>query len=151
MSGPFLGLVIEALVAVLLVLTIGYCIVLNGRIRRLRSDESVLRATIGELLGATEAAQQSITHLRTTVQDADRSLGERLSKAEKLSEELGRDLERGEAVLAKIARIAGAADTGKGIPGDAGRAPAESGRATPRAERAVAVAQAIASRTRTAA
>lgn len=42
------GLVIESLVAVLLVLTIGYCMLLNKRLKRLRSDEQSLKATISE-------------------------------------------------------------------------------------------------------
>jgi hypothetical protein len=33
------GLIIEGLVAVLLVLTIGYCMLLNRRLTRLRNDE----------------------------------------------------------------------------------------------------------------
>ena len=42
-----LGLVIEGLVAVLLVLTIGYCRLLNKRLKRLKADEQSLKATIG--------------------------------------------------------------------------------------------------------
>ena len=38
MSHSF-GLVIESLVAVLLLLTIGYCMLLNRRLKRLRADE----------------------------------------------------------------------------------------------------------------
>ena len=34
-----LGLMIETLVAVLLVLTIGYCMLLNSRLKRLKADE----------------------------------------------------------------------------------------------------------------
>jgi hypothetical protein len=143
MSGAFLGLIIESLVAVLLVLAIGYCMLLNQRIKRLRGDEAILRATIAELLAATETAQRAIAHLRTTVQDSDRSLGERLQNAERLSGEIGRQLERGEDVIGKIARIAGAADRGGGA-GEIARPARESARA----ERTVAAAQAIAIRTR---
>ena len=34
-----LGLMIESLVALLLLLTIGYCVLLNHRLKRLRADE----------------------------------------------------------------------------------------------------------------
>jgi hypothetical protein len=34
-----LGVVIESLVAVLLILTIGYCMLLNKRLQRLKADE----------------------------------------------------------------------------------------------------------------
>ena len=43
-----LGVIIESLVAMLLVLTIGYCMVLNKRLMRLRADEQSLKAVIAE-------------------------------------------------------------------------------------------------------
>ena len=39
-----LGLMIETLVAILLLLTIGYCMLLNKRLRRLKADEHSLKA-----------------------------------------------------------------------------------------------------------
>ena len=42
-----LGIVIESLVAVLLMLTIGYCMLLNARLKRLKAYEHSLKATIG--------------------------------------------------------------------------------------------------------
>ena len=54
------GLVIEGLVAVLLIVTIGYCILLNKRLQRLKADEQSLKATIAELITATEIAERAI-------------------------------------------------------------------------------------------
>ena len=54
------GVMIEALVAVLLLITIGYCIVLDKRLRRFRADEHSLKATISELITATEIAERAI-------------------------------------------------------------------------------------------
>ena len=51
-----LGIIIESLVAVLLMLTIGYCMLLNKRLQRLKADEHSLKATIAELITATEIA-----------------------------------------------------------------------------------------------
>jgi hypothetical protein len=48
------GLMIEILVAILLMLTIGYCYTLNRRLERLRADEQSLKGTIGELVTATD-------------------------------------------------------------------------------------------------
>src|SRR6267143_377253 len=53
-----LGLAIESLVAVLLVLTIGYCMLLNARLKRLKADEHSLKAVIAELITATEIAER---------------------------------------------------------------------------------------------
>mgnify|MGYP007041042221 CR=1 FL=1 len=55
-----LGLAIESLVAVLLMLTIGYCWLLNKRLQRLKADEHSLKATIAELITATEIAERAI-------------------------------------------------------------------------------------------
>jgi hypothetical protein len=87
---------IETLVAALLMITIGYCIVLNRRLKRLRTDERALRQMIAELVGATETAERAIAGLRLTVEDSDRTLGERLRSAERLSAVLDRQIGAGE-------------------------------------------------------
>jgi hypothetical protein len=80
-----LGFAIESLVAVLLMLTIGYCMVLNNRLKRLRTDERSLRDMIGELIAATEKAEQAIGGLKLTARECDETLGERLRTAERLT------------------------------------------------------------------
>ena len=45
------GFMIESLVAVLLMLTIAYCVILNNRLKRLKADEQSLKATIAGTLG----------------------------------------------------------------------------------------------------
>ena len=67
MSNGF-GMMIEGMVAILLVLTIGYCIMLNRRLKLLSADEQSLRATISELVTATEIAERAINGLKLTVQ-----------------------------------------------------------------------------------
>ena len=104
-----IGLVIEGMVAILLVLTIGYCIVLNSRLKMLKADEQALKATISELITATEIAERAIAGLKLTVRDCDLSLGERLRSAEQLSGEIARQLDDGKAVLQRLARIVQAA------------------------------------------
>ena len=98
------GLMIESLVAILLLVTIGYCVVLNGRLKRLKADEQALKATISELITATEIAGRAVAGLKTTAQEADRTLGERLRAAERLSADLDRQLRGGEAMLGLFPR-----------------------------------------------
>ena len=62
---------IETLVAMLLMLTIGYCILLNKRLKRLKADEHSLKAVIGELITATEIAERAIGGLKLTVRDVN--------------------------------------------------------------------------------
>jgi hypothetical protein len=69
-----LGLAIESLVAVLLILTIGYCMLLNSRLKRLKADEHSLKAVIGELITATEIAERAIGGLKHTVRDVNENL-----------------------------------------------------------------------------
>ena len=98
------GLMIEGLVAVLLRVTIGYCVVLNGRLKRLKADEQALKATISELITATEIAGRAVAGLKATAQEADRTLGERLRAAERLSADLDRQIRGGEAMLGLFPR-----------------------------------------------
>jgi chromosome segregation ATPase len=105
---PHYGMLVESMVSLLLLLTILYCVRLNGRLRMLRADEQSLRATIAELITATEIAERAIGGLKTTMREGEETLSGRLDRAEKLSAELERQIGRAEAVLDKIARIAGA-------------------------------------------
>jgi hypothetical protein len=100
---------IEALVAVLLVVTIGYCMLLNKRLLRLKADEQSLKATIGELITATEIAERAIGGLKHTVRDVNENLGEQIAAATDLSERLIRQLAEGDVVLGRLSRIAVAA------------------------------------------
>lgn len=103
-----LGLVIEGLVAVLLLITIGYCMLLNGRLKRLRADEEGLRATIGELLTATEIAERAIQGLRSTSADCNATIGARLQEADQMSDALASKLHAADAVMQRIGKVASA-------------------------------------------
>jgi hypothetical protein len=106
-----LGLMIESLVAVLLLLTITFCIVLNRRLKKLRADEQALKGTISELITATEIAERAIAGLKMTVRDCDQNLGERLRAGESLARELASQLDGGRQILLQLAQITLAART----------------------------------------
>jgi Domain of unknown function (DUF6468) len=103
------GIVIESLVAVLLMLTIGYCMLLNSRLQRLKADEHSLKATIGELITATEIAERAIGGLKHTVRDVNVNLGDQLTAANQMSLQLKRQLQESDDVLRRLSRIAVAA------------------------------------------
>ena len=107
--GNGLGLMIESLVAVLLLLTIGFCVVLNGRLKKLKADEQALKGTISELITATEIAERAIAGLKLTVRDCDQGLGERLRSGESLARELASQVESGRHILTQLAQISLAA------------------------------------------
>ena len=139
-----LGLMIESLVAILLLLTIGSCILLNKRLKKLKADEQVLKATISELITATEIAERAIAGLKLTVRDCDSTLGERLRAAEHFSTEIVRQVKAGEEVLVRLTKIAVA---GRGLGHQAGGAPAPSP-AAPDVKATAVAAQAFAARAR---
>ena len=108
MSHSF-GIAIESLVAVLLMLTIGYCMLLNARLQRLKADEHSLKATIGELITATEIAERAIGGLKHTVRDVNENLGDQLASAAQMSQQLRNQLAEGDNVIRRLSRIVVAA------------------------------------------
>ena len=104
-----LGMTIEALVAVLLLITIGYCMLLNNRLKRLRSDEHSLKAVIAELITATEIAERAIGGLKHAVRDVNEDLGDQLTSAAQMSEHLKRQLSECDHVVRRLSKIAIAA------------------------------------------
>ena len=108
MSHSF-GVAIESLVAILLMLTIGYCMLLNTRLKRLKADEHSLKATIGELITATEIAERAIGGLKHTVRDVNENLGNQLTSASQMSLQLKKQLAEGDNVIRRLSKIAIAA------------------------------------------
>jgi Domain of unknown function (DUF6468) len=108
MSHSF-GFAIESLVAILLILTIGYCMLLNTRLKRLKADEHSLKATIAELITATEIAERAIGGLKHTVRDVNENLGNQLTSAAQMSQQLKKQLAESDNVIRRLSRIAIAA------------------------------------------
>jgi Domain of unknown function (DUF6468) len=104
-----LGLMIESLVAILLLVTVGYCILLNNRLKRLRADEHSLKAVIGELVTATEIAERAIGGLKHAVRDVNENLGQQLTTAAQMSDHLKRQLSECDHVVRRLSKIAIAA------------------------------------------
>jgi hypothetical protein len=110
---PLIGLAVEGIVAVLLVLTLVYCAVLNKRLKRLKADEHSLKATIAELITATEIAERAIGGLKLTVRDCNDNLGSQIAAAVEMTERLQTQIDLGNDVVRRVARIA---QVGRGAP-----------------------------------
>ncbi|MCS5657323.1 MAG: DUF6468 domain-containing protein [Dehalococcoidia bacterium] len=85
------SLIVDLFVAILLVVTIGYAIVLNRRLGKLRGDKAELEklaTTFGE---STVCAEESIEKLR----NAADMLQDRMEKAEALRDDLAFLIDRG--------------------------------------------------------
>lgn len=142
------GIIIEGLVAVLLLVTIGYCRLLNTRLKVLKADEQSLKATIAELITATEIAERAIGGLKVTVRECDENLGSQLATASDLTGTLGRQITAGNEILKRLCDIAVAARVQHHEPATTSvSAPAPSSR-TADAKSLVAAAQAFSERRR---
>jgi hypothetical protein len=131
------GFIVEIMVSLLLLLTILYCVRLNRQLRLLKADEQTLRATISELITATEIAERAIAGLKSTMKDGEQNLGGRLERMEQITSELDAQLAAGEQLFERLKRITG---VGAGRP--------ESQPPVPDAKAVAAAAQAFAERSR---
>jgi chromosome segregation ATPase len=78
---------------------------LNRRLKRLKADEHSLKATIAELITATEIAERAIGGLKLTVRDVNENLGNQLTSAAQLSQQLKKQLAEGDDVFRRLSRI----------------------------------------------
>jgi len=129
------GLTIEALVSILLLLTILYCARLNKQIEKLKADEKLMKTSVAELIMATERAERAIAGLKITANEAEASLGGRLREAESYCKQMASSLNAGEDMLVRLRKIAYA----NGLLG--GEPPVE---AAPQAQAPVSDAKAVA-------
>jgi len=109
MFGLGLGLIVEASVAVLLAVTIGYCVVLNSRLKRLHADRETMARTVGDLVQATALANAAVMELKTAALDAETKLYDRLEEAASFEKSLAGHVATGSQLIEKILRITKAA------------------------------------------
>jgi len=105
MFGLSLGIIVEGAVAILLATTIGYCIILNQKLRRLHADRDALRKMVTDLVQATSLANSAVQELKTAAQEAETVLNGRLEEAERFGVELANHVAAGHQVMDKIAKI----------------------------------------------
>jgi hypothetical protein len=115
---------IETLVCVLLATTIGWCVVLDRRLKKLKADEHTMRRTIVDLVGATERAERAIAGLRGIVTDCDETIAAHLRDAERHTADLAGYIRSGDDVIARIARIVETAGADAPVRASARPAPA---------------------------
>jgi len=92
------SLVLDILVAVLLVVTIGYAVTLNKRLTSLRRDKGELERLARGFAETTEKAEVGISELRSMTD----LLQERIGRAESLRDDLVFLMERGNAAADRL-------------------------------------------------
>ncbi|HEY8697086.1 MAG TPA: DUF6468 domain-containing protein [Rhizomicrobium sp.] len=99
-----ISLIVEILLSLLLLATLGYCALLERRLSALRSGQDGLKETIGELNGAIANAGSSMRLLKAAAAGASETLDERLSRARSLADELSLLMVSGERIADRIER-----------------------------------------------
>lgn len=99
-----ISLIVEIVLSLLLLATLGYCALLERRLSALRSGQDGLKETIGELNGAIANAGSSMRLLKAAAAGASETLDERLSRARSLADELSLLMVSGERIADRIER-----------------------------------------------
>lgn len=105
MTGLPVGMMVELLVAVLLLITIGYCVVVHGKLKWLKSDQAKLIKVIGELNAATANAEHAVAALSTVSSGAEKTLQTQLERSREVTSELSSAIVEAEHFLSKITQI----------------------------------------------
>jgi len=93
----------DAIVALLLIATIGYSMVLNRRLGTVRSDREKFEVLIRNLNAASQRAEAAVTNLRVTADDLSRRLEKKVEEARALADDLTYMIERGDSIADKLA------------------------------------------------
>jgi hypothetical protein len=107
--GLSLGLLVETSVAILLAVTIGYCVLLNHRLKQMHADREQMAKMVSDLVQATGLANSAIRELKSAAIDTDMQLAERLAEAEKFGADLAVHISSGGQLMDKIGRITASA------------------------------------------
>jgi hypothetical protein len=102
----------DAVVAVLLIATIGYSVVLNRRLSTVRSDRDKFEDVIRNLSAASQRAEAAVANLRTSADDLGKRLDKKIDEARRLSDDLVYMLERGGTIADRMADLIRTGRTG---------------------------------------
>lgn len=98
-----LTMMVEIVVAVLLLITLGISLVLNRRLGNLRANQEEMRRLIGDFDKALAKARQGMTELKAASATADTAHEERMKAAKTLRDELGFMIETGDRLADRLA------------------------------------------------
>lgn len=110
-------LVLDVIIAVLLVATIVYAVMLNRRLSVLRRNGEEMARLISRFNEATMRAESSIPQLRRTAEDAGEALQERVERAQALRDDLAFMIERADAMADRLEKsVRSARNEAKAVP-----------------------------------
>ncbi len=104
-----ISLILDAIVAVLLITTIGYAVVLNQRLGALRDAKSEIEALVARFAESTDKAGSGIESLKDETRRSGEVLQVKLDAARGLADDLAFLLERGSSLADRLDGAVGAA------------------------------------------
>ncbi len=93
----------DAVVALLLIATIGYSVLLNRRLATVRSDRDKFEALVRNLTAASQRAEAAVSSLRGTADELGRRLEKKVEEARGLADDLVYMIERGGSIADRLA------------------------------------------------
>lgn len=119
-----LTIIFDALIAVLLVTTIGYAVVLNKKLGVLRDAKSEMEALIGQFSESADRARNGIQSLKQEAQRSGTAMQNKIETARGLVDDLGFLIEHGSGLAEQLDGGVGAARAKAGAIVGRPRAPA---------------------------
>lgn len=93
---------LDGLVAILLLVTVGYCLTLNRRLTALRASQPEMQKLLSEFTEATRQAEISVSHLKIASDQIGETLDQRMTKARALADELASITQSGGRLAGRI-------------------------------------------------
>lgn len=97
-----LSFILDGAVAILLVATIFYCILLNHRLGTLRRNEDELRNAVASFNEAAARAEAGVSRLKKTGEEIGDALKDQIEEARALCDDLAFVTERGEKLVERL-------------------------------------------------
>jgi len=127
---PTVSLIFDAALIGLLVASIAYMAVLNGRLKRLRANQGAFKALIEEFTASTEKAERAMATLKRMSDEAGRSLQKHNKTARSLADDLAFLVERGDEIASRLERSVRAGREAAKGDDEASRVPAPAAKST---------------------
>jgi hypothetical protein len=109
-----LGIILDAVVALMLAAAIGFAYVLNKRLRALHADRAALEALITGLAETSSHAEAGIAGLRLAADQIGADLQQRIDRAGSLRDDLGYMLDRGSQIADRLEKAVRAGRDARG-------------------------------------
>ncbi len=97
-----LSMAINLLVAVLLVITIAYCIILNRKLKAMRNAQDEMQQLIGTFNAAADKARSSVDQLKKTGDEIGLSLEREIDRAKAMRDDLALITDTAEHLASRI-------------------------------------------------